>query len=200
MSRYKPNFTKGSLLIHESRIVAGLLLEGVGEEGWKSAIVERNILQKRTPNTALTYGWLIRRRLETMSPELWELVRDASLPVATSAVFAATVKYSPLLGDFMGEVVADQYRRFETCLRPALWDRYIETCRDRDTKVADWSAATLAKLRQNAWRMLAEAGYVNDTRSLELRALHLPQELLSYLATNKEQYVLSCMQVSQWPR
>jgi hypothetical protein len=197
MNRYKPNFTKGSLLIQESRVIARLLLEEVSDEAWKAAIVDRNLLQKRTRNTALTYAWLIRRRLEEMSRELWMLVSDAPLPVATSAMFAATVKHSPLLGDFITQVVAEQYRKFEPRLRRSLWDHYLEECRDRDPAVAAWSAATQAKLRQNAWRMLAEAGYVRDTRSLELLAVHPPQEVISYLESNQEQYVLRCMQVGQ---
>jgi hypothetical protein len=39
----------------------------------------------------------------TMGPPLWKLVRDGERGVAIHAVFAAAVKHSPLLGDFMGE-------------------------------------------------------------------------------------------------
>ena len=93
--RYQANFTKASLLVTESRIIAGLLLEHIGEEQWHQAIVVDNVLQKRTRNTATTQASLIRNRLNTMGPELWTLVRDGGKPVATHAVFAATIKFSP---------------------------------------------------------------------------------------------------------
>lgn len=194
---YKPNFTQGSLLVPESRIIADLLLNGVTKTDWDATIVDQNILQKRTKRTALTYAWLIRRRLETMSPELWELVRDGSKPISTNAVLASTVKYSPLLGDFMQLVLGDQYKKFETHLRHQLWERYIEDCRDRDQAVSRWSDSTLTKLRQSAYRILAEAGYITDTRSLTLRTVHVPGEVLAYLRSREEDYVLRCLRVSQ---
>ena len=47
-----------------------------------------------------------------MGPDLWKLVRDGKGTVATHAVFAAAVKHSPLLGDFLDLVVGEQYRLF----------------------------------------------------------------------------------------
>ena len=64
--RYQANFTKASLLIPESRIVAGLLLDNIDEDQWHQAIVVDNVLQKRTKNTATTQASLIRNRLATM--------------------------------------------------------------------------------------------------------------------------------------
>ena len=36
--RYKANFTKGGLMVPESRLVADLLLQGVDAAGWRQAI------------------------------------------------------------------------------------------------------------------------------------------------------------------
>jgi hypothetical protein len=65
-ARYQANFTKASLLVPESRIVAGLLLDNVDEDQWHQAIIVDNFLQKRTNNTATTQASLIRNRLATM--------------------------------------------------------------------------------------------------------------------------------------
>ena len=59
---------------------------------WKQAIVE-NILSKTISNHGVDQVKLIRNRLQTMSDGLWRLVRDGSKPVATHAVFAATIHY-----------------------------------------------------------------------------------------------------------
>lgn len=117
---------EGSLKVGESRRVAELLLKGVDDTAWKRAIVDDNILQARNPESAKRLARLIRARLEPMGPELWRLVCDGQGPVATHAVFAAAVKHSALLGDFLGMVVAEQYRIFTKALSNKLFDDYLE--------------------------------------------------------------------------
>jgi hypothetical protein len=86
------------------------LLRGFDQEGWNEAIVDKNVLQARSPKTAKRLTLLIRGRLVTMGEELWRLVRDGKGDVATHAVLAAAVKHSRLLADFLDLVVREQYR------------------------------------------------------------------------------------------
>ncbi|WP_137823525.1 DUF1819 family protein [Pseudomonas sp. D(2018)] len=194
-SPYQANFTKCSLIVPESRIVAELLLQGVTGQDWDRQVHELNVLQKRTVKTAVTYANLARSRLQTMSVDLWTLVRDGSVPVATHAVLAATVKFSPLFGDFLRTVVRDQFRRFATHLETRRWDAYIEDCQRTQPDMPSLSDSTQVKLRQNAMRILAEAGFIEDTRSLRLRSQHIEPVVLHYLRQHNEQYVLDCLQV-----
>ena len=124
--RYKADITVGALKLPESRCIADLLLRHVDAEDWKDAIVSKNILQARTLTTARRLASLIRRRLETMGPDVWILVRDGHGWVATHAVFSAAVKHSPLLGDFLLFVVGEQYRLFRPALSSTLFTQYLE--------------------------------------------------------------------------
>lgn len=194
-SPYQANFTKCSLIVPESRIIAGLLLQGVDGGDWDRQVRDLNVLQKRTAKTADSYATLARSRLQTMGAGLWELVRDGSAPVATHAVLAATVKFSPLFGDFMRTVVRDQFRRFATHLEARHWDAYIEDSLRSQPNMPTLSDSTRVKLRQNAMRMLAEAGFIENTRSLRLRSQQIEPAVLHYLRQHNEQYVLDCLQV-----
>ncbi|MFZ0788370.1 MAG: BrxA family protein [Chromatiaceae bacterium] len=78
--RCQANFTKGGLMVPESRIVADLLLKGVDAAGWKQAIEVDNVLAKRSRTTASTKAGLIRARLQTMTKRLWRLVRNGAWP------------------------------------------------------------------------------------------------------------------------
>jgi Putative inner membrane protein (DUF1819) len=140
--RYRADITAGSLKVTESRRIADLLLHEVDADGWTDAIVKRNILQARTPATARRLARLIRSRLESMGPDLWKLVRDGKGSVATHAVFAAAVKQSPLLGDFLGMVVADQYRRFGKTISNKMFADYLDGCRERDPLMPAWTEET----------------------------------------------------------
>lgn len=192
---YLANFTKCSLIVPESRIVADLLVRGVEGSEWDKHVRDLNVLQKRTVKTAGTYAVLARSRLQTMTRDLWELVRDGSVPVATHAVLAATVKFSPLFGDFLRTVVRDQFRRFATHLDAHCWDAYIEDSMRSQPNMSTLSDSTRVKLRQNAMRMLAEAGFIESTRSLRLRSQQIEPAVLNYLRQHNEQYVLDCLQV-----
>ena len=194
--RYRADITAGALKLPESRLIADLLLRHVDTEAWKDAIVTNNILQARNPATARRLTTLIRRRLETMGPNLWELVRDGNGTVATHAIFAASVKHSPLLGDFLEIVVAEQYRLFSPALTHALFTNYLEGCREHDPEMPQWNETTVRRLRSSVFQMLAQAGYIESTRSLKLKTVHIAEQVLRYLKANKEQYVLRCIQVA----
>lgn len=194
--RYKANFTKGGLMVPESRIVSDLLLQGVDAADWKQAIEGDNVLRKRSQTTASTKAALIRARLQTMTEELWCLVRDGSKPVATHAAFAATVKYSPLFGDFLDLVVRDLYRRFEDALKPQHWDRYLEDCRSRGPVMPEWAATTQEKLRTRVFGMMTEAGYLSDSRARTLGPMRVSPEVVRYLEESNEDYALRCMELT----
>jgi hypothetical protein len=89
--RYRADLTAGSLKITESRVIADLLLRGMDETAWKQATVNDNLLKTQNPATAIRLATLIRQRLETLSPELWRMVRDGTVVVATHAALAAAL-------------------------------------------------------------------------------------------------------------
>jgi hypothetical protein len=194
--RYRADLTAGALKVPESRIVARLLLDGVGGQAWKDAIVNENVLQARSPATAIRLARLIRLRLETMDADLWRLVRDGTGTVATHAVLAAAIKHSPLLGDFLDLVVRDQFRTFNPRLSKVAWDDYLDGCRGRDADMPLWHESTRRRLRSSVFQALAQAGYLSDTKSLTLQPVHLARQVLAYLHDHDEAYALRCLQVS----
>lgn len=195
-ARYGGEIIAGALMIPESRIVAELLLRELASGTWEDAIVTRNVLKTRSKARAVRTSNLIRNRLESMQPALWKMVRDEKGVIATHAVLAAAVKQSPLLGDFLALVVGEQYRRFAQSLSNKLWDDYLDGCRERDPKMPHWSDATRNRLRSSVFQTLAQAGYIENTRSLRLQTVHVAGRVLDYLRTHNETYVLNCIQVA----
>ena len=195
--RYKAELTAGSLKVPESRVVADLLLRGVDASGWRQAMFQENVLQARSPQTAKRLRTLLRQRLQTMDADLWRMIRDASVTVATHACLAAAIKHSPLLGDFLDLVVREECRLYRESLTKKLWGDYIENCRGRDPEIPRWSDSTVARLRSSVFQILAQAGYIHDTNSLKLQAVHIAAPVLKYLEDHDEQYVLRCIQVGK---
>jgi hypothetical protein len=196
-ARLEANFTKASLIIPETRIVASLLLGGADAGTWKQQIEQENVLQARTVNTAKSYAAIARHRLECCDVNLWEIVRDADNAVATQAVLAATLKFSPLLALFMRTALADEYRRMSRSLGPHVWDSFISDQSLDHLNLAAISSGTQSKLRQNAYRILTEAGYLGRSRIHPLQHVRIFTEIRRYLVDLNESHILSAIECGQ---
>lgn len=194
---YNGDIVAGSLLIQETRKIAALLLKDVDEKAWKKAIEADNILQKRSPASAIRQARLIKNRLTLMAPELWRLIKEGNSDIAVQAILAASIKHSRLLGDFMDKTLREQWRTFNYKISAKDWNDYLETCVQIDQKVSKWKDSTISKLRQVVFRILAEAKYIDSTRTLKLLPVSVVPELRHYLTKNSEDYVLKCMEVTQ---
>ena len=193
---YKGNIVAGSLLVRESQVIARLLLNGVSADAWQKAIVIDNVLQKRTPETSRRLSRLIKSRLSLMQPELWMLIVQGAADVAIQALLAASIKHSPLLGGFMDKIIRSHWQTFKRTISAADWQDFLEMCVQIDPTIQRWSEVTRSKLKQVIFRILAEAKYVNNTRSLELLPVNVVPEVRQYLVDYSEDYVLRCMEIT----
>lgn len=190
---YDSDLVGGSLMVRESRIVADLMLSRASREDWEEEIVVENRLQKRTPATARRLAQSIRKRLERVEPEFWRALRDGDEDLATQVAFCAALERNLLLVEFMERVVADAYLTHAEKLELYQWDDFLEECAERDPAIDDWTESSRKKMGQVALRMLAEMGYLKDTRNLELQNVIIRPEVRTMLQDNYKQRLLQCM-------
>jgi hypothetical protein len=50
-------------------------------------------------------------------------------------------------------------------------------------------------MASSVYQILAQAGYIQDTRSMVLQRPHIAAEVIGYLERNQEDYVLRCITV-----
>jgi len=195
-TKYRADITAGALKISETRIIAGLFLRGVDEQGWRQAIIVDNVLQSRNSATAIRIARLIKARLALMDAELWKMIYEGTGNLVAHAALAAAIKHSPLLGDFLDLVVREQYQMFNPTLSNRLWDDYLSDCRGRDPKMPEWNESTRRRLKSAVFQTLAQAGFIESTRTLRLQPVHIAPQVIRYLTNRNEEYVLRCIQVS----
>lgn len=194
--KYNGEIVAGSLLTMESRQIARLLLDNANPDAWHQAIVIDNILQKRSPATAKRQARLIKNRLSLMKPELWDIIVRGSSDETVQALLAAAIKHSPLLGDFMDMVIRQHWRTFIKKLDDKNWKDFINTCVQVDPGIEQWTASTLAKLRQVIFRIFAESKYIDNTKNLNLLPVSVIPEIRRYLLESSEHRILHCMEVT----
>ncbi len=178
----------------ESKRIAALLRTHPNEAAWRDAIEIDNILQKRTPATARRQATLIRKRLDTLDEKGWEMIAGREKEVHLQLLLAAAIKHSPLLGDFMRNVYAQRQRRLEPALAPNDWEDFLTDCAHQDPAVTRWTTSTRAKLFQVIVRVLVEAKYIDNARSMRLTPQSVHPDVARYLSERNETYALDCME------
>ena len=158
------NFTKASLIVPETQAVARLLLEHPDAERWRQAVEAENVLQAKTVNTAKSYANIARMRLETMDEALWEI-----------------------------PALSDEYRRMSPGLEDRIWRSFFADMSLIHANLADVSEGTQTKLRQNAYRILTEAGYLAKNKAKSLQHVRVLPEVRNYLAKHGHNDILAAM-------
>ena len=193
---YSGDIVAGSLLIPESRAIASLLKNNLSSEQWHQAVQVNNILQKKSPLTSKRQARLIKSRLSLMPEPFLDLVEKSSHEVTTQAILAASIKHSRLLGDFLDQVVREHWRTFQKKLTNNDWNHFLDLCVQKDPHITSWSESTFNKLRQVVLRILAEASYIDGTKTRNLLPVTINAEVREFLINNGEDYILQCMEAT----
>jgi hypothetical protein len=191
---YKAEISAGSLMPLESRRLAAFLLTKPNESAWKKALVEENILQKKTPSTALRQARLIRDRLNTVDEKAWEMIVNREQEVAIQLLMIAAIKHSQLLADFISDVYIPRQRQMDSAIQASDWDNFLVDCINRDASVSNWSESTHAKLFQVIRHILVETKYLESSRSMKLTPKSLHPDVKKYLSVREDTDLLNLLE------
>ena len=193
---YDSDLIGGSLLVRESRVIAELLLEQANEEQWKQAIQTENRLQKRSPATAKRQAGALRKRLERLDEPFWRALRDGDDELATQVAFVAVLERNLLLVEFVETVLRDAFILRAEKLAQYQWLDFLEDRAHWDPAIEDWTESSKKKMGQVAFRILAEVGLLNGTRSLRLQHMLVRPEVNVLLEDSRRHRIKACLNVS----
>lgn len=178
----------------ESKRIATLLFKKPDAATWKRAIEVENILQKDTVGTAVRQSILIRKRLATLDATAWKLITERESEVTNQLLFAAAIKQNKLLGDFMRHVYASRQQQMEPDISVANWEDFLTECAHHDPLVANWNDSTQLKILNGIARILVEAKYLVNRKSMKLSPRDLHPVVRRYLVERNENFVLDCLE------
>ncbi|MEE4244784.1 MAG: DUF1819 family protein [Kangiellaceae bacterium] len=192
---YLGDLIGGSLMIKESQIIAELMLKQPTSEEWQDAIVNQNILQKRSDASAKRNAATIKKRLEGMPEEYLEQLAFGSTELSTQLMFAATLINSSLLADFMRNVVLDAKRMFRESLDVGDWESFWDDRCRLFPKLANMTEASTYKVSQVAFKTIADAGYIETTRTKKLQNVFLLPEARQLLLSIDREDIIAAMEL-----
>jgi len=192
---YLGDLIGGSLMIRESQIVAELLLKKPSKDEWTDAIVNQNILQKRSDASSKRNAATIKKRLEGLSDEFIEQLAFGSTELSTQLMFAATLINSTMLADFMRNIFIDAKRMFRENIDSTDWESFWDERSRLFPEFAQMTASSTYKVAQVAFKVLADAGYIETTRNKKLQNVYLLPEVRSLLTDMNRDDIIAAMEV-----
>lgn len=182
------------MLTLESKRLASLMLSKPDATAWKQAIEVDNILQKNTTGTAIRQSKLIQKRLEQLDEAAWALIVNGDSEVSNQLLFAAAIKQNKLLGDFMSNVYIDRQKRLESRITDTNWEDFLSECAHHDPTVSTWNDNTKLKILNGICRILVEAKYLVDRKTMQITPRSLHPVVKRYLAERHEEFILTCLE------
>lgn len=194
IKKYIGDIIGGSLFIAESRVVAELLLQNLSAKDFRHAIEEGNVLQKRSPHTALRYASTIRKRLEPMGSEFMEWLLHANEEVAKQLLMAAFLNQSPMALDFMRQQLSDARRTMQDKLSDFAWLEFVDDRTRAMPELARYAESSIKRMGNSMIKALADSGYLRSAHNKELQTVFLDPDVHSWLLRNNFDTVAHVME------
>jgi len=171
----------GSLMVRESRTIAELLLSDPDEAPWQQQIINENILQASSTSTPNRYARTLRLRLMTLDRGGWKLIADGSESERLQMLLVALMIQSPIVAEFIAEVVNPARQQFKEKLGMNCWSEFVDENLRLHPELAAFSDSSIQKMGNNLIKALAEAGYLDSPRRRNLENVFLLPDVATAL-------------------
>lgn len=181
---YVGSLTSGALLRAETKILSPYLLQNLTAAEWKELFEKENPLQKNSVETSMRYMRTIRRRIEQTKDLKESFLQE--LVVADQIAFSQLMLLlilldSPIVVDFMCNILGEYRRRFKEVLPSDIWDQFIEDRKRYISELGVFADKTLNNIGATVIKVLSDVGYLSDSKTKRLQAVYPTQELYKWL-------------------
>jgi hypothetical protein len=182
-------------MIKESQLIAELLLSNPTKEDWDDAIVEQNILQKRSPASAKRNAATIKKRIALLGEDFLTMLANANHEEASQLMMAATLINSPLLADFMRTVVMEAKRLYRESIDVKDWQYFWEERSRIYPEFTELSEASTYKISQVAFKVMTDGGFLESTRTKELTNVFVTPDVRNLLISMDKEEIIQAMEI-----
>ncbi|MPW36353.1 DUF1819 family protein [Vibrio sp. B1Z05] len=193
--KYLGDLIGGSLMITEAQLIAELLLSDPSKEQWGDAIVDQNILQKRSPASAKRNAATIKKRIANLGNKFLSTLVNANHEEAAQLMMAATLINSPLLADFMRTVVMDAKRMYRENIDMKDWEYFWEDKCRIYPDFADMSESSTYKIAQVAFKVMTDGGFLESTKTKVLTNIYITPDVRQLLVDMDRDDIIQAMEI-----
>lgn len=159
---YRLSFSGAALQVEESIKIAQLYADLKDWEAVQAEVVGENALQKNQLKTTVRSFYEVRTRLKEMTPLQMERLAEGTFIEQQQLLWVAVCKVYPFIGAFALEVLLNKIQAFEYIVHESDYTEFLEAQTLKEPKLQQVSDSTYQKLRSRLYRMMEEAGIVNN--------------------------------------
>lgn len=166
--------TREQFLFREMKVVAKLLLQGKSDEDIIHEVVDDNLFQYPTEKSLNSICKVCLNRFhETESKEMVDLVANGQSDTAKQTCLFLMMNSYRLVWEFMIRVVGEKYRTHDEYISKIDFNSFFTQLQEQNEEVAGWSDTTIDKCKQVLKKLLVENGYLENSRSQQLKPVLL---------------------------
>ena len=162
-STYKLSFTAASLRLSEMVKVA----KAAHESGITNLNVFRDsgvVFSSVKDCTSDREFREIRQRLELLNPDQLDILIHGDLISQKQIAFLALCKHYAFIRDFVIEVIRDKMLLFDYRINESDFNSFIKNKMNQHPEIEEFSDSTMKKAKQVMFRILEQAGIINNTK------------------------------------
>ena len=197
---YRLSFTTGGLFINESEDAARRYLQAGNWDAARAEVRTENTLQVRTAAAALRISKEIVARLETLSKEEVSFLVECSATDRVHLLWSAVSRRYSFIQEFARDVLREHFVLMRRQILLSDFDAFYNQKALWHPELDQLAKSTQSKLRQNLFRMMRDAGYINDQYTIA--PAMLTPALAQLLAKNGDASLLifpvSDLDIKRW--
>ncbi|MGU8577604.1 DUF1819 family protein [Clostridium perfringens] len=190
--KYSAKLTGESFLLYEFKIVAKLKKEGFSDKEIRKRVLEENLFQYKFKSSISRRLTPLIQRINFLDDNLINRLIEDPLGDGIIINLYAIMKNDRLFFEFMNEVMKNKLNENNEILEKKDINIFIETKIEQNNDVAEWSEATISKIKQVIRKILIEAGIIEDIKNGKIHKVKMSNWLKQYLIDkSEEKYVLA---------
>jgi hypothetical protein len=186
--KYKLSFTAASLRLNEMVKVASALMDDDStnlNEVRDSRIVFGSVKNRTTEREFRE----IKHRLEKLTPDQLEVLVHGDLISQKQIAFLGVCKHYDLIRDFTVDVIRDKALVFDYQIRESDFNSFINSKISTHPELEEFSETTLKKGKQVMFRILEQAGIINNVVDKKIQPQLLQKDVIKSIVVDDPKWL-----------
>lgn len=175
-------FTTASLRLRDMHMVAKANLTG------EEVDIVNDLGGGKSSTGRKLYGEL-RKRISSLTPKQQLLLVHGSLATQKQVAFLAVCKTYEFIKDFAFEVVQDKFVRFDEQISAGDYLSFYRRKFQLHERMETLTSTTQNKIRQLVFKMLEEAGLINNTQERIIQPQFIEDDLVEAIKSDNPQWL-----------
>jgi hypothetical protein len=174
---YPLSFTAASLRPRESQLLAARYRELGDWDAVYRAVSKDPLFGSRKEASIRRTLKELALRLDTLTDHELALLAEGEVATQRLLCWQGVCRAYPFIGRFVAEVICPKVQRLDYHLLESDYRGYLREESDRHPRLLELTDSTLEKLRSRLFRLMVEAGLLDNTTDRNLQLPVVPREL-----------------------